>query len=85
MGVGAVIGLALLVLVANSATDGLGGEPLRLAAADGLSNAVLVVAGGIGATTVVAMSLGSAPRRLPRRPPCPRQLDPAGLRRAERG
>jgi hypothetical protein len=56
------------------------GEPWRrgyempcagLAAADGLSNAVLVVAGGIGATMVVALPLGSAPRRLPRRPPCP--------------
>jgi EmrB/QacA subfamily drug resistance transporter len=85
MGVGAVIGLALLVLVANAGTDGLGGEPLRLAAADGLSNAVLVVAGGIGATMVVALALGSTPRRLPRRPPCPRQLDPAALRPAQRG
>jgi len=29
------------------------------------------------ATMVVAMSLGAAPRRLPRWPPCPRRLDPA--------
>ena len=42
--IGAAVGLALLVLVANSGTDGLAGEPLRVATADGLRSAVLVVA-----------------------------------------
>lgn len=80
MGLGAVIGLALLVLVANSGTGGLAGERLRIAAANGLSHAVLVVAGGIAATIVVALSLGSTPRKLPGPTPCPRQFDPDGLR-----
>ena len=44
--IGAAVGLALLVLVANSGTDGLAGEALRIATADGLSTAVLVVAAG---------------------------------------
>ena len=70
---GAAVGLAVLVLVANSGTDGLAGEALRVATADGLSTAVLVVAGGIAATALVALNLrpGSAPRNAP---PCPRRL-----------
>jgi MFS family permease len=59
--VGAAVGLALLVLVANSGTAGLTGEPLRVATADGLSTAVLVVAGAIAATTVVALNLRPGP------------------------
>ncbi|WP_237710445.1 MFS transporter [Saccharopolyspora spinosa] len=43
-GIGAAVGLAVLVLVANAGTEGLGGEALRIARADGLSTAVLVVA-----------------------------------------
>jgi len=60
--VGAAVGLALLVLVATSGTDGLAGEPLRVATADGLRSAVLVVAGGIAAIAVAAFNL---------RPPSP--------------
>ena len=56
-GVGAAVGLALLVLVAN---------------AHGLDTAVLVVAGGIAAMVPVALALRPAPRALPE-PPCPRQ------------
>ena len=56
-GVGAAVGLALLVLVAN---------------AHGLSSAVLVVAAGIAAMIPVAMRLRPAKRALPE-PPCPRQ------------
>jgi MFS family permease len=71
--IGAAVGLAVLVLVANSGTDGLAGEALRLATADGLSAAVLVVAGGIAATALFALILrGDA--RPTRRTPCPRQL-----------
>jgi hypothetical protein len=58
-GVGAAVGLALLVLVANAGTEGLGGEALRHATADGLGDAVLVIAGGIVATLVVALLLRS--------------------------
>jgi EmrB/QacA subfamily drug resistance transporter len=71
--VGAAVGLAVLVLVANAGTDGLAGEALRRATADGLSAAVLVVAGGIAATALVALNLRPGPR--PRtKAPCPRQF-----------
>jgi len=81
---GAAVGLALLVLVAASGTDGLAGETLRIATADGLSTAVLVIAAGIGVTALLAMNLRPASR--PRaEPPCPRGLAaPVRLRR-ERG
>jgi EmrB/QacA subfamily drug resistance transporter len=71
--VGAAVGLAVLVLVANAGTDGLTGEALRTATADGLSTAVLVVAAGIAAIALVALNLrpGSATRA---ETPCPRQL-----------
>ena len=62
-GVGAAVGLALLVLVANAGTHGVDGTALRLATADGLSVAVLVVAAGIAGTALVALRLGlRAPR-----------------------
>jgi len=61
-GIGAAVGLGLLVLVANAGTDGLGGEALRTATADGLAAAVLVVAAGIAVTALVALSIGSGPR-----------------------
>jgi EmrB/QacA subfamily drug resistance transporter len=71
--VGAAVGLAALVLVANADTDGLAGEALRTATADGISAAVLVVAAGIAATALLALNL--RPRTKPRaRTPCPRQL-----------
>jgi EmrB/QacA subfamily drug resistance transporter len=71
--VGAAVGLALLVLVANSGTDGLAGEALRSATADGLRSAVLVVAGGIAATALVALNLRPDPRTRTQTP-CPRRL-----------
>jgi EmrB/QacA subfamily drug resistance transporter len=77
--IGAAVGLALLVLVATSGTDGLRGEALRAATADGLSTAVLVIAAGIAATALVALTLRPVPGRLPE-PPCPRVLAPARLR-----
>ena len=71
--IGASVGLAGLVLVANSGTDGLSGEALRIARADGLSTAVLVVAAGIAAIALVALTLrpSSTTRS---HTPCPRQL-----------
>jgi EmrB/QacA subfamily drug resistance transporter len=71
--VGAAVGLALLVLVANSGTDGLTGEALRVATADGLSAAVLVVAAGIATTALVALNLRPGPRTRAETP-CPRAL-----------
>jgi EmrB/QacA subfamily drug resistance transporter len=71
--IGAAVGLALLVLVANAGTDGLAGEPLRIATAEGLQTAVLVIAGGIGAIALVALNLRPQPAA-PAASPCPRAL-----------
>jgi MFS family permease len=59
-GIGAAVGLAILVLVANSGTKGLVGEGLRIATAAGISTAVLVVAGGILVTLVTALNIPAA-------------------------
>lgn len=56
-GIGAAVGLAVLVLVANSGTGGLVGEQLRIATADGIGTAAYVIAVGIVVTLVVALSL----------------------------
>jgi EmrB/QacA subfamily drug resistance transporter len=71
--IGAAVGLAVLVIVANAGTDGLAGETLRTATADGLASAVLVVAGGIAATALVALNLRPDPRARGQTP-CPRRL-----------
>jgi EmrB/QacA subfamily drug resistance transporter len=68
--VGAAVGLAVLVLVANAGTDGLAGEALRSATADGLGTAVLVVAAAIAGTALVALNLRPEPAAV--RPECPR-------------
>jgi len=71
--IGAAVGLALLVLVANAGTDGLTGEPLRIATTDGLSSAVLVVAAAIAGTALIALNL--RPQAGGRaQTPCPRRL-----------
>ena len=80
---GAAVGLALLVLVAASGTDGLAGEPLRVASADGLSNAVLVIAAGIAATALIALNLRPC-ARTEARLPCPQGLAAAELHPGER-
>jgi MFS family permease len=59
-GVGAVVGLALLVLVANAGTEDLVGEGLRAATAGGLRAAVFVIAGGIAATLLTVLALRAA-------------------------
>jgi EmrB/QacA subfamily drug resistance transporter len=69
-GVGAAVGLAALVLIANAGTDGLTGEALRVATADGIATAVLAVAVGIAATLLVALNLRPEPK-LTARMPCP--------------
>jgi MFS family permease len=60
--VGGAVGLALLVLVATTGTDGLAGEALRRATADGLRTAVLVIAAAIGLTALVTLNLRPAGR-----------------------
>ena len=62
-GVGAVLGLALLVLVANHGADGLTGEQLREATAGGFKSAVYVLAGAIMTTMVLAWQLRESPHR----------------------
>jgi MFS family permease len=59
-GIGAAVGLAVLVLIANAGTDSLSGEALRVATADGIAVAVLVAAGGIALTLLVALNLRPA-------------------------
>src|SRR5262249_26221098 len=70
---GAAVGLAVLVLVANSGTEGLAGEALRVAVADGLGTGVLVVAAAIAATALVALNFRPEPSTRAA-PPCPRGL-----------
>jgi EmrB/QacA subfamily drug resistance transporter len=79
--VGAAVGLALLVLIAAAGTEGLSGEALRVATADGLSTAVLVIAAAIVATAVVALGLRPE-ARTHADTPCPRGLASADLRRS---
>ena len=72
-GIGAAVGLAVLVLVANAGTEGLDGEALQIARAEGLSTAVLVIAAGIALTVLVALPVTTG-RRSPAEIPCPRRL-----------
>ena len=53
-GVGAAVGLALLVLIATAGLEDLSGERLRIATADGIRTAFFVVAGGIVLTLLAA-------------------------------
>lgn len=71
--VGAAVGLAVLVLVANADRDQLANEPARLAAADGISAAVLFIAAGIATTALIALRLRSTSRTRAHTP-CPREL-----------
>ncbi|MDN5854897.1 MAG: MFS transporter, partial [Actinomycetia bacterium] len=56
-GIGAVIGLAVLVLVANAGTEGLAGEALRLARSEGIRIAVVIIAAGVAVTALLASRL----------------------------
>jgi EmrB/QacA subfamily drug resistance transporter len=46
-GIGAVVGLAVLVLIANVGTEGLTGESLRLAASEGFARVAYAIACGV--------------------------------------
>ena len=56
-GIGAVVGLAVLVLVANAGTDGLTDEGLRIATAQGISRAAFAIAAGIVLTLLVVLNI----------------------------
>jgi hypothetical protein len=56
--VGAAVGLAVLVLIANAGTSGLSAEELRTATANGLGAAMFAIAAGIAVMAVVALRLG---------------------------
>jgi MFS family permease len=73
-GVGAAVGLALLVLLANPGPEPLGAEALRIATADGIQAAVYAIATTIAATLVVV--LAGYPRR--RGTPAGPRPDPTG-------
>jgi MFS family permease len=60
-GIGAAVGLALLVLLADPATGNLDGEALRLATADGIRTAVYAIAVAIAVTLLIV--LAGYPRR----------------------
>ena len=60
-GVGAVVGLGVLVLLANSGIEGLAGEGLRVATADGIRTAVFAISGGIVLTLLLALTLRTTP------------------------
>ncbi|WP_234351561.1 MFS transporter [Streptomyces sp. XY413] len=71
-GAGAAVGLALLVLVATAGLDGLSGEQLRIATAEGIRTTMFVLAGGIALTFAVAV--GRCPTPSPPLPvPVPHQ------------
>jgi EmrB/QacA subfamily drug resistance transporter len=78
--IGAAVGLALLVVVAGAGTDGLAGEALRVATAEGLRTAVFAVAAGIAVIALVALKLRPDSAEPPALP-CPRGLAP-GVRRS---
>jgi MFS family permease len=68
-GIGAAVGLAVLVLVANADARGLVGEELRMATADGIRAAVFTIAGGIMATLLVTLTLRASAHPRPANPP----------------
>ena len=75
-GIGAAVGLAILVLVANSGTQGLLGEGLRLATAEGTRTAAFVIAGGLVMTLLVALNLRTPHGAIDRVSVAPRDESP---------
>jgi MFS family permease len=55
-GVGAAVGLAVLVLIANAGARGLDGDALRIATSGGIRTAVFVIAAGIVITCLIALA-----------------------------
>jgi hypothetical protein len=67
----AAVGLAILVLVANAGANGLFGEELRIAMAEGIRRAAFTIACGIGMTLVIALNLRTVPDVARSRPVSP--------------
>ena len=66
-GIGAVVGLAVLVLVANIGTEGLTGEPLRIAVSEGIARVAYAIACGVMLMLVIVAGfrvIGHARREL---------------------
>jgi len=59
-GVGAAVGLALLVLIANARIGDLAGEELRIAAAEGIARSTFAIAGGIALTLLIVIGRSSS-------------------------
>jgi hypothetical protein len=51
-----VVGLAVLVLVANAGTEALTGEPLRIAATEGTARVAYAIACGVMLMLVIVMA-----------------------------
>lgn len=64
-GIGAAVGLAILVLVATSGLDGRTGNQLRTATAHGISATLFAVAAGIALTFLVSLTLRPEPALAP--------------------
>jgi MFS family permease len=62
-GIGAAVGLAALVLVANAGTDGLSGEALRAASAAGIARVAYAIACGILLMLIVVTGFRARPGR----------------------
>lgn len=62
LNLGNAIGLAILIAIANAGTDGLTGDQLRAATADGSRTAVILAAIGILLGTIIALALPRAPK-----------------------
>ncbi|GJF27850.1 MFS transporter [Kitasatospora sp. NE20-6] len=69
--IGGAVGLAVLIAIANSGTDGLQGDLLRTAMADGTRTAVYVAAAGILLGAIVALALPGRRPALPTGPVSP--------------
>ena len=60
-GVGAAVGLAVLVLIANAATQGVDSQELRIATAQGIAHAAYAIAGGIVLTLLIVVAFRDRP------------------------
>ncbi|MFZ5673089.1 MAG: MFS transporter [Pseudomonadota bacterium] len=65
-GIGAALGLAALVLIANRDTAGLAGEPLRHVMAAGISDATFTIAGGVMLMLAIVLSFHIGRRKAAR-------------------
>ena len=62
-GIGAAVGLAILVIIANFGTEGLRDEPLRVAAAEGIARAAYTIAGGVMLMLIIMIGFRGRPDR----------------------